>query len=209
METPNSKQQQLTALQQQILQCRVCWDSFGFEPHPVVQGHHCAKIMQISQAPSKRVHETGKPFNDASGKKLREEWYGISEREFYNPDFFYIVSMAHCYPGKSPGKGDRQPPEICAEKWLQNEMPLVENELTIIIGAIAAKYFFPKEPFTALVFQDIEMNGKPAFVLPHPSPLNIKWFRDYPEFTHERLPVVRKAVHRALGLTQKPQSENR
>lgn len=209
METPNSKQQQLTALQQQILQCRVCWDSFGFEPHPVVQGNHCAKIMQISQAPSKRVHETGKPFNDASGKKLREEWYGISEQEFYNPDFFYIVSMAHCYPGKSPGKGDRQPPKICAEKWLQNEMPLVENELTILIGAIAAKYFFPKEPFTALVFQEIEMNGKPAFVLPHPSPLNIKWFRDYPEFAKERLPAVRKAVHRALGLPQKPQSENR
>lgn len=196
----NQTEEKLLGLHRQILNCRCCQDVFGFEPHPVVQGNAHSKIMQISQAPSKRVHETGKPFYDASGKKLREQWYRITDEDFYNPDSFYIVSMAHCYPGKAPGKGDRRPPKICAEQWLKQELPLVDNEIYIIIGAIAASYFFPKERFTSLVFQDKQINQKPAYVLPHPSPLNIKWFRDYPAFETERILTIQKTVHRVLGL---------
>ncbi len=115
----------LVNLHKKILQCRLCQDAFGFEPRPIVLGNHNAKIMQISQAPSKSVHETGKPFHDASGKKLRREWYQISDEDFYNPNNFYITSMAHCYPGKAPGGGDRRPPKICSKQWLLKEMELV------------------------------------------------------------------------------------
>lgn len=188
----------LDRLHKKILECRLCEEDFGYEPRPVVQGKADAKIMQISQAPSKSVHETGKPFNDASGKKLRNEWYQIGAEDFYNPDNFYIASMAHCFPGKAKGGGDRHPPKICSETWLKNEMALVSNEIYIIVGGFASNYFFPKEKITSLVFDDREIMGKPAYIIPHPSPLNVKWFKDNPEFAEERMPKIRKEIHRIL-----------
>lgn len=194
------KEKELTALQEQIAECRLCRELFGFEPHPIIQGKWNSKIMQISQAPSKTVHETGKPFHDASGRKLRGEWYCIPDEDFYNPDNFYIVSMAHCYPGKAPGTGDRRPPKDCSGRWLLKEMELVENEIYILIGKYAAEFFFPGEKITTLAFEDRQINGKPAYILPHPSPLNVKWFMDYPEFTEKRIIKIREEVHRVLGI---------
>lgn len=190
----------LVNLHNQILQCQLCQDTFGFEPHPIVLGNYNAKIMQIGQAPSKSVHKTGKPFNDASGRKLRREWYQISDEDFYNPDNFYITSMAHCYPGKAPGGGDRLPPKICSKQWLLKEMELVDNEIYILIGGIAAEFFFPGEKITSLAFEDKQINEKPAYILPHPSPLNMKWFKDYPQFAEKRVFKIRKEVHRVLGI---------
>jgi len=187
-------------LQNQISECRLCKDMFGFEPHPIVLGNHNAKIMQISQAPSKSVHETGKPFNDASGRRLRREWYHISDEDFYDPNNFYIVSMAHCYPGKAPGGGDRRPPKICSRRWLLKEIELVDNEIYILIGGIASEFFFPGEKITSLAFEDRQINGKPAYILLHPSPLNMKWFKDHPQFTEERILKIQKEVHKALSI---------
>jgi len=187
-------------LQMQISSCRYCQEHFGFEPHPILFGEPNARIMQISQAPSRNVHNTGKPFDDASGRRLRSEWYQISDETFYNPNHFYIVSVAHCYPGKAPGGGDRRPPKCCADKWLVQELALVQNEIYILIGGYAAAYFFPGKKLTDLVFQDLEINEKKAFVLPHPSPLNMKWFRDYPEFQEKRVKKVSAIVHEVLGL---------
>lgn len=191
-------QKNLESLQEEIKNCRICEDLFGFEPHPIVFGNSNSKIMHISQAPSLAVYNTGKPFNDASGKRLRKEWYHISDDTFYNPDNFYIVSIAHCYPGKNPKGGDRLPPISCARKWLTQILPLVNNKLYLIVGRKAAEFFFPKVPFTNLVFEDLEINNKPACVLPHPSPLNIKWFRDNPDFENTRIIEIRKKIHLAL-----------
>lgn len=195
------KERAYEQLRQEILRCRLCEERFGFEPHPVFQGNVHSKIMEIGQAPSRTVHLTGKPFNDASGKKLREDWYHISDEQFYDPDNFYIVSVARCFPGKAPGGGDRQPPKSCAKRWLAKEIELVDNELFILIGRYAADFFFPKRDFTSLIFQDLELNGKPAFVLPHPSPLNVKWFLDHPEFERVRVKEIESAVRQVLGLS--------
>lgn len=192
--------EKLQNLHHKIRACRHCQAEFGHQPHPIVFGSSRAKIMQISQAPSRTVHDTGKPFHDASGKRLRSEWYQITDELFYQPDNFYIVSIAHCYPGKNPGGGDRRPPVSCADRWLIQELELVQNEIYILIGGIAATYFFPGQPLTSLVFQDLTIHGKPAYILPHPSPLNMKWFRDHPEFMETRLPKVRAAVHTVLGI---------
>ncbi len=195
-----NKQKEYERLRQEILCCRSCRDEFGFEPRPVFQGNIGSRIMQIGQAPSRNVHQTGRPFDDASGRKLREEWYQISDSEFYNPDNFYIVSVARCFPGKAPGGGDRRPPKRCAQKWLFREMELVDNALYILIGKYAADFFFPKKEFTSLVFGDQQLRGKPAFVLPHPSPLNVKWFLDHPEFDRRRVREIASAVHEILGI---------
>ena len=188
------------ALRQELLSCRDCQARFGFEPHPVVRGRADAKIMQISQAPSGRVHETRLPFDDASGKKLKGEWYRVSDEVFYDEANFYLTSCGHCYPGKAPGGGDRLPPAACAKKWLRREAEAVNCRLYICIGSRAAGFFFPGEDFSGLVFGENTINGKPALVLPHPSPLNIKWFQDHPRFLAERVGEVGALVRRTLGL---------
>lgn len=181
-----------------IRSCRQCRDLFGFEPNPIVFGSPISRIMQISQAPSKTVYETGKPFNDASGRRLRQEWYQITDDQFYNPVNFYIVSIAHCYPGKAPKGGDRRPPTDCAKRWLRKEMKLVDNQIYILIGKIAADFFFPGRNFTDLVFEDQIIQDKPAYILPHPSPVNVKWFLDHPEFLDYRIIEVSRIVRQTL-----------
>lgn len=182
----------------EIKSCRICEEYFGFEPNPVFRGNQNAKIMQISQAPSKNTSDTSKCFNDASGKKLREEWYQIPDEDFYNCDNFYITSIGHCYPGKSKNGGDKQPPKKCADKWLKREINLVNNEAYILIGRYAAQYFFRDKEFSELIFNSKEINDKATIVLPHPSPVNIKWFKDHPDFETERLPEIRKIIHEVL-----------
>ena len=187
-------------IKEEILKCRLCKEKFGFEPHPIVMGNPNSKIMQISQAPSQNVHKTLKPFDDASGKKLRNEWYCISDEIFYNPNNFYIASIAHCYPGKSSNGGDRLPPKMCARKWLIKEIECVNNEIFILLGGKSTDFFFPKQDFTTLIFKDNTINGKPAYVLPHPSPLNAKWFKDNPQFLESRIYEIREAIHKVLGV---------
>ena len=150
--------------------------------------------MLIGQAPSKRVQETGKPFNDQSGKRLRH-WLGITEEQFWNQDWFYITSMAQCFPGKAPkGGGDNKPPAICTQTWMPRIMNSLEPQLYLLIGSYAARYFFPKKALVELVFEEQTLNSKPAFVLPHPSPLNQKWFKDYPAFEKFKTEEIRQAI---------------
>jgi uracil-DNA glycosylase family 4 len=185
----------------QLLGCRYC-QGFGIEPKPIVWGEKSAKIVQVSQAPSKSASECGLPFSrnkyqsDASGRKLIE-WYRIPRELFYNPKLFYITGMAHCYPGRDRG-GDTRPPLVCAEKWLEQELSFLDPHLYIIIGQHSANFFFPDRNFTELVFQNVVLKNRTAFVLPHPSPANKKWFKDNPKFESDRLNDIRKAVHEAI-----------
>lgn len=189
----------LEELLNDLKKCDVCSERFGFIPHPVVLGNKNSKIVQISQAPSSSVHKTLKPFTDQSGKRLKYEWYNISDDVFYNPDNFYIAALSHCYPGKGKNGTDRLPPRICFEKWIKKELEYVDNKIYILIGAKAANAFFPDKKFDDLVFKNNYMNGKLVIVLPHPSPLNIKWFKDHPNFC-ERISDVRKIVYDVLNL---------
>ena len=188
------------SLMSRIKSCQDCADKFGFDPIPIVQGHPHAKIMQISQAPGQAVHLTQKPFNDQSGKKLKTQWYQMSDETFYNPRHFYITAMAHCFPGKHPKGGDNPPPMACAKKWLHQEMALVHNQMYVIIGKKAADFLFPGQDYLQLIFNDQQLHGKLAVVLPHPSPLNVRWFKAHPTFEAQRVPVIRQHVRDALGM---------
>ena len=117
---------------------------------------------------------------------------------FYNPDNFYIVSLAHCYPGKNSNGNDILPPKECFNKWVSKELEFINNKLYVIIGAKAAKVFFPNDNFNDLVFKNNSINGKIAIVLPHPPPLNIKWFKDHPEFMERRIFEVRNIINEVL-----------
>ncbi len=179
--------------------CQECEKIFGFKPHPIFLGNENSKIVQISQAPSATVHKTLKPFTDKSGDKLKYQWYQITDDQFYNPDNFYIAALAHCYPGKDARGNDKQPPKICYDKWIKEELKLINNKLFILIGSKAAKKFFPNDDYNTLIFKDNYINNTLTLVLPHPSPLNIKWFKDNPNFLKERLPEIRKIINSILN----------
>jgi len=179
--------------------CRYCAD-LDFEPKPFVgkeKSDKSAKIVQISQQPSKNASESNIPFSDASGKKLVDEWYKIPRKLFDNPKLFYITGVAHCFsPDRKVAARLRRE---CSKKWLEQELSFLEPMLYIIIGRHSANFFFPRRNFTRLVFENLVLNNKQAFVLPHPSPANKKWFKDNPTFESTRLLSIRNAIHNAIN----------
>ena len=178
--------------------CQLCKEYL--DPKPILWGNSDAKIVSISQAPSLNVSKTGKPFSDKSGEKLRKEWYQVSDDIFYNPDNFYFTAYGKCYPGRDPKGGDRKPPKICAEIWLTKEVNLLKPKLFLVLGRLPSNYLFPRKDYADLIFNNQRLNGVLTLVLPHPSPLNIKWFKDHPKFETERLPEIRKYIRKALGI---------
>ncbi len=142
--------------------------------------------------------ETGKPFNDISGKKLLNDWYHITREEFDNPHHFYITSVGRCYPGKAKTTGDNPPSVMCADLFLKRELEIIEPEIYIVIGSYAAQYFFKDEPLENLVFNNHTYKGKPLYVLPHPSPLNRKWLKDHPLFEEVRMKEIRQVIKNIL-----------
>ncbi|MHC5249000.1 uracil-DNA glycosylase family protein [Enterococcus sp. LJL90] len=193
-----NKKENFEILAQQIAHCRIC--EGRLDPAPVFRGDQQSKIVHISQAPSKTVAETKMPFTDASGRKLRQEWYQISEEEFYLETNFCFAAVGLCFPGKNKSGGDKQPPAICGKTWLAPILEAVDYQLMILVGGKAANHFFPKADFSSLVFENQEINGRPAIILPHPSPLNIKWFKDHPDFYLWRLAEVRQQVQTVLQI---------
>lgn len=164
-----------------------------------VSGNQDAKIVLIGQAPSQSGVKKQKPFDDQSGEKLRNIWFGISRETFYNPDNFYITALGMYYPGKNPKGGDLKPSLPWAEKWLRKEIDFLNPKLFILIGRMSAHFFFPKRDFKELIFSDQILNGRKTIVLPHPSPLNIRWFSANPEFYIKRLPQVKRSIQEILG----------
>ena len=185
-------------LKTQLQHCRVCHNLMKDELRPVFQGHLDSKIFQISQAPSRRVMETGLPFNDASGRKLKQEWYQVTDEQFYDPRLFYIASIARCYPGKAKNSGDLQPPKQCAELYLRRELELVQPQRIVLIGRYAAQWLFPALALEDLIFHTQDFREIPVFVLPHPSPLNRKCLKDHPDFEQCRMPEIRAQIQAVI-----------
>jgi len=179
-------------LKKDLLSCQICQNIL--EPRPIFQGKQNSHIMQMSQAPSRKVMETGKPFYDVSGQKLLEDWYQITREQFDNENNFYITSVGRCYPGKAKTTGDKPPVLQCADYFLAKELKIVKPEIYVVIGSYAAHYLFPNESLESLIFRDHTFYGKPLYVLPHPSPLNRKWLKDHPWFEQERMAEIRKIL---------------
>jgi uracil-DNA glycosylase len=177
--------------------CDTCKTHLPLGPRPVFQIDPAAKILVAGQAPGIRVHETGIPFNDPSGDRLRQ-WMGVTRETFYDPTKIAILPMGFCYPGTGKS-GDLPPRPECAPKWRQTMLTLMPNiELTLVIGQYAQDWHLgdtQKSTLTETV-QNWKSYWPSKLVLPHPSPRNNIWLKKNPWFETEVLPHLKRAVQR-------------
>ena len=191
--------QKLENLLSKIRKCEICTEHLPFGPHPVLQASQNAKILIVGQAPGIRVHETGVPFNDPSGDRLRD-WLGVDKELFYNEQKFAIVPMGFCYPGTGKS-GDLPPRPECAAEWREKLLAeLNEIELTFVIGGYAINWHLKEQKKNTLTetVKSWKEYGDKIMVLPHPSPRNNIWLKKNPWFDAEIIPEVRDKVGKIL-----------
>jgi uracil-DNA glycosylase len=183
----------------EIRACTVCAEHLPEGPRPIVQAAPDARIVIIGQAPGRRVHESGIPWDDPSGDRLRE-WLGLSPEQFYDPGVVAIVPMGFCYPG-STASGDEPPRRECAPLWHERLLGSLPSErLDIIIGTYAQARYIPDraKALTATV-ENWARYLPDRVVLPHPSPRNRHWLTKNPWFETDTLPAVRSRVRDVLA----------
>lgn len=185
----------------EVRACRLCSASLADGPRPVLQASPTARLLIAAQAPGRRVHASGIPFDDASGERLRN-WTGLSPELFYDPSRVAILPMGFCYPGAADS-GDRPPRPECAGAWRARLLAgLPQIELTLVIGAYAQAWHLPGKalPVTEAVrrWQDFWPDLLP---LPHPSPRNNGWLKHNRWFESELLPSLRQRI---AGLFDRP-----
>lgn len=189
-------------LASKISACRLCADRFAatetrHAPRPVPWFDSRARILVAGQAPGLRVHETGLPFNDASGDRLRA-WMGLDRDTFYDRTRIAIVPMAFCFPGYRAGS-DLPPPKICAETWREEVMAsLVNVRLTLCVGGAAMAWHMGGKARVHDRVRAWRDHAPRHFPLPHPSWRNTGWLKRNPWFEAEVLPVLREEVGKAL-----------
>lgn len=174
--------------------CTLCADQLPLGPRPILQFDPRARILVAGQAPGRRVHESGVPFADASGDRLRE-WLGLSPALFYDPGCVAILPMGFCYPG-SGASGDLPPRAECAVAWREQLLAhLKQLELTVVIGRYALAYHLPGARSSVTDAVQAWREHWPNIVpLPHPSPRNNIWLRRNPWFEADLLPLLRARV---------------
>ena len=190
----------LDAVLGEIAACRACAHELPHEPRPVVRVRPTTRLLICGQAPGRRVHESGLPFDDASGDRLRS-WMGIDRPTFYEHPVLGTAAMAFCFPGTNPRGGDYPPPPRCATLWRPRLMAaLPRMELTLLVGGHAQAWALGarrKAGMTETVraWRDY----LPGFLpLPHPSWRNTGWLKRNPWFEEEVTPFLRARVQDML-----------
>ncbi len=186
----------LDSLLREIRRCSVCAAHLPLGPRPILSAHGSACILIIGQAPGKRAHERGIPWDDLSGDRLRE-WMGVSKEQFYDRRKIAVVPMGFCYPGTGKS-GDLPPRKECAELWHERLLAMMPSiKLTLVLSQYAQSYYLRdrrKGSLTETVKAWKEY--RPAILpLPHPSPRNNIWLKKNQWFQEEVIPYLKRRVH--------------
>ncbi|HRK64455.1 MAG TPA: uracil-DNA glycosylase family protein [Terricaulis sp.] len=187
----------LDALVEEIRACGAC--ELPHAPRPVVWVHPQARILIAGQAPGRRVHESGVPWDDPSGDRLRA-WLEMDRAAFYDKSKIAVAAMGFCYPGTVNG-ADLPPRRECAPLWRPKLLPMLKNvRLTLLVGAYAQRYHLGAAVKATLGETVRAWRSYPPDVmpLPHPSWRNSAWLKRNPWFEQELLPELRARVSSAL-----------
>jgi len=188
----------LELLLAEVRACTICADALPLGPRPVLQADSAARLLIVGQAPGRRVHESGRPFTDPSGDRLRS-WLGLAEAEFYDPQRVAILPMGFCYPG-TVASGDLPPRPECAPAWrrpLLDRLPAIK--CTVVIGQYAQRWHLPNASPTVTATVGAWRSYWPTTVpVPHPSPRNNRWLSQNPWFETEVIPRLRERVSQVL-----------
>ncbi|MCA0355716.1 MAG: uracil-DNA glycosylase family protein [Proteobacteria bacterium] len=191
----------LEALLEDIAACRACAPYLPHTPRPVTRVSSATRILIAGQAPGRIVHETGLPFNDPSGVRLRQ-WMGVDRETFYGRSEIGVAAMAFCFPGTNPKGGDYPPPPRCAGLWRTQLLAALPNvELTLLVGSYAQGWALAGrtgKTMTETVARWREF-GPNVLPLPHPSWRNTAWLKRNPWFEAEVTPFLRERVADILG----------
>ena len=191
--------QSLAKLAKEIRACTLCSEYLPLGPRPIIQVSTSAKILVVGQAPGRRAHETGIPFNDPSGDRLRQ-WMGIDKEVFYNEKKIALVPMGFCFPGTGKS-GDLPPRPECADTWRSKLLKQLPNfSLTIIVGQYAQSWHLGNDNQANLTetVKAWRSYWPVAIPLPHPSPRNNIWLKKNPWFESEVLSTLQKRVNDLL-----------
>ena len=190
----------LNALLRDIRACRVCAAQLPLGPRPVIRAKRSARLLIVGQAPGTRVHETGIPWNDRSGDRLRD-WLRLGRAEFYDDSRIAIMPMGFCYPGVDRNGGDKPPRKECAPLWHARVLALLPRlELTLLVGSYAQASYLRgrRRPTMNETVRDWRDYGPDYLPLPHPSWRNTAWLKRNPWFESDLLPELRRRVHALL-----------
>jgi uracil-DNA glycosylase len=199
-----SAQSDADGLRAEILRCRLCADRFAatataHAPRPVPWFDPRARILIAGQAPGARVHQSGRPFTDPSGDRLRD-WLGLSDAEFYDRTRIAIVPMSFCFPGYDAKGSDLPPPPLCARTWRDRVMTAMPHlRLTVVVGGHALRWHLGRTVAVADAVAAWRDTVPALWPLPHPSWRTIGWQRRNPAFASDLLPALRMAVRQALS----------
>lgn len=190
----------LDALLAGIAGCRACAHTFGHEPRPVVMVSEHTRLLICGQAPGRRVHDSGRPFTDPSGDRLRA-WLAVDTETFYGDERIGVAAQAFCYPGTNPKGGDYPPPARCAELWRAPLLKaLSQVELTLLVGSHAQAWAL-EDRYRGMT--DTVRNWRDhlpdVLPLPHPSWRNTAWLTRHPWFEAEVVPYLRERVRGILN----------
>ncbi|MBA4708349.1 uracil-DNA glycosylase family protein [Aquitalea aquatica] len=181
----------------QVRHCQLCAAQLPLGPRPVLQLHPAARLLIAGQAPGRKVHASGIPFDDASGARLRD-WLGLDATQFYDPTLVAILPMGFCYPGTGP-HGDLPPRPECAAHW---RVPLLQQlpalQLTLVLGQHALAWHLPGAGNITQAVRNWQAGWPDTLPLPHPSPRNNLWLQRNPWFAAEVLPALRQRVQQLL-----------
>jgi uracil-DNA glycosylase len=191
---PGDSAAPVARLLEEVRACSLCAAQLPLGPRPVLQLHPSARLLIAGQAPGRKVHASGIPFDDASGDRLRA-WLGVSREEFYDPTRVAILPMGFCYPGTGRA-GDLPPRPECAPAWRARLLATLRHlELTLAIGRYAVAYHLPGDRASlADVVRRTGHRDAEIVALPHPSPRNQRWLSQHPWFERDLLPPLRQRI---------------
>ena len=190
----------LIRLLREVRACQICSANLPLGPRPVLQLASSARLLIIGQAPGSKVHQSGIPWSDLSGDRLRD-WMKLERSVFYDKKRVAILPIGLCYPGAGENRGDLPPRLECAPLWHERLLTHLPNlEVTVLVGQYAQRYYLGSQRMGSMTetVKTFSAYGPQFFPLPHPSWRSIIWMRKHAWFEQSVIPELRKVVRKAI-----------